>query len=124
VIEKRAFHRVPFANRAILTGNDNTYLGRLNNISFGGALIRLDHDSLPPQVAEYLLTVHIDPDAPPLEMIAEVAFISLPTVGLKFTSFEHNSRERLELLMQDIERRKYTQYEQKSCSEAVNAATA
>ena len=109
MIEKRAFHRVPFATRAVLTGIENTHLGRLNNISFGGALIRLDHGSLPPHVGEYLFTVHIDPDAPPLEMIAEVVFFSGSKVGLKFTSFENNSRERLELLMFEIERRKYAQ---------------
>ena len=108
MIEKRAFNRVPFATKAILTDNDTTLLGRLDNISFGGAMVRLEQYPLPSQDSKYSLTVYVDEGVPPLQLIAEVACVSALTVGLRFTSIDENNRERLGALMCDIERRKYT----------------
>lgn len=124
MIEKRAFHRVPFATKVILTDNDTTLLGRLNNISFGGALVRLEHETMLLQDSKYSLTIHVGKDAPPLHMIAEVACVSLSTVGLKFTSIDCETKERLALLMSDIEKIKYVQSEKKRNSTALNPASA
>jgi len=111
MIEKRAFHRVPFAIKVILADNYNTLSGQLANISFGGALVRLGHYPSPSMDSKYLLTVYTDEDALPLQMIAEVAYISDSTVGLRFTSIDQDSRERLGALMCSIERILYSESE-------------
>ena len=108
MIEKRAFHRVPFATKAILSDNDKSLLGRLENISFGGAMVRFENDSLPSPLINYSLTIDVGKGAPPIQMAAEVACISFPAVGLRFTSIDHDSKERLEALMSEIERIKFS----------------
>ncbi|MEI6205337.1 MAG: PilZ domain-containing protein [Desulfuromonadales bacterium] len=107
MIEKRAFHRVPFATQAILADNDKSLSGWLNDISFGGALVRLEHIPLPPEDSKFFLTLYTGEGALPLEMVAEVAYVSVPMVGLRFTSIDQDTRERLGRLMFDIESELY-----------------
>ena len=107
MIEKRAFLRVPFTTKAILTDMSKTLLGRVENISVGGAMVRFENDSLPTQLGNYSLTIHVGKGTPPLHMVAEVACISFPAVGLRFNSIDHESKERLETLISEIERNNY-----------------
>ena len=107
MIERRAFHRIPFATKAILADDTTTLLGRLENISFGGAMVRLKDYPLPSQGSRYWLTVHIEESAPPLNMITEVACVSASSVGLRFTSLDKETKDRLEMFMCDIERMKF-----------------
>jgi c-di-GMP-binding flagellar brake protein YcgR len=107
MIEKRAFHRVPFATKVILADDNIRLLGRLENISIGGAMVRLENYPLPSLGSTYWLTVQIEESAPPLQMITEIACVSASSVGLRFTSIDQDTRERLEKFMCDIERIKF-----------------
>lgn len=107
MIEKRAFHRVPFLAKAILSRHDADLSGRLDNISAGGAMVRLGQDPLPSPDGNYLLSLYIDEKFPPLQLIVEVACMYFPEVGLKFTSIDDDTRERLELLISHIEKIKH-----------------
>jgi c-di-GMP-binding flagellar brake protein YcgR len=115
MIERRAFHRVPFATKAILADDNTTLLGRLENISIAGAMVKLENHSLLLQGSKYWLTVQIEEDAPPLQMITEVACVSATSTGLRFTSIDQETRERLELFMCDIVRRKFNSNKKMSC---------
>ena len=116
MIEKRAFNRVRFNTKAILADDTTTLLGRLENISFGGAMVRLKNSPIPSQGSKYMLTIHINEGAPPLQMITEVACASASTVGLRFTSIDQDTKDNLGTFMYDIERSKFNQStNNKSC---------
>lgn len=109
MIEKRAFDRVPFGTKVILADDNTTILGRLENISIGGAMVRLENLPLPSLGSKYWLTVQIEESAPPLQMITEIACVTASSAGLRFTSIDQDNRERLEMFMRYIERMKFNQ---------------
>ncbi len=104
MIEKRAFQRVPLTAKAILSRHDADLLGRLDNISRGGALVRLGHPPVPLPECSYLLSLSVDENSPPLQLIVEVACMYSLEIGLRFTSVDDETRERLELLIVAIEK--------------------
>jgi hypothetical protein len=107
MIEKRAFDRVPFATKVILADDYTTFLGRLENISIGGAMVRFDNYPLPSLGSKYWLTIQIEESAQPLQMITEIACVSASSTGLRFTYIDKDTSKRLEMFMRDIERIKF-----------------
>jgi hypothetical protein len=99
IMEKRAFQRLPFSTTAILSHNDAIIQGQLENISMNGALVRLEHGTFLPQGSEYCLTVHINGEDVPLQLVAEIVCVSFSMAGIKFVSYEADTKVRLSELM-------------------------
>jgi PilZ domain len=100
MIDKRQFHRVQLLSKTILSNNDSTYQGHLENISMTGALIRLDHGIVMPLGREYVLTVIIDGEDAPLQLNVEIVHVSFTMAGIKFVSFKADTGTRLAKLIE------------------------
>ena len=100
MIDKRQFHRVQLLSNTILSNNDSTYQGHLENISMTGALIRLYHGIVVPQGSEYVLTVIIDGEDAPLQLNVEIMHVSFTLVGIKIVSFKTDTGTRLAKLIE------------------------
>jgi len=100
MIDKRQFHRVQLLPKTILSNNDSTYPGHLENISMTGALIRLDDGNFLPEGREYGLTVIIAGEDAPLQLTVEIVYVSFAMAGIKFVSFKADSGARLAKLIE------------------------
>lgn len=99
MIEKRKFHRVPLSTRTILSQREAIHHGQLQNISMGGALIRLEHGTFVPQWSEYDLTVYIEDENFPLQFNAEIVSVNFAMAAVKFLSYEDDTETRLAQLL-------------------------
>jgi hypothetical protein len=99
MIDKRQFQRVQLSSRILLSTNDSIYQGQLENISMAGALIRLDHDTCLSNGSTFGLTVTIDGEDAPLQVIVDVVFVTFAMAGIKFVSFKADSGIRLAKLI-------------------------
>jgi len=102
MIDKRQFHRVQLLPKTILSTNDSTYTGHLENISMTGALIRLDHGNSLTEGREYGLTVIIAGEDAPLQLTVEIVYVSFALAGIKFVSFKADSGARLAKLIEKV----------------------
>ena len=110
MIEKRAFHRVPFIAKAVLSNNGQSLItGRLENISYGGVLIRLDRGSGPITDVNYTLLLDIAKYSMVLNVNVEVAYTSCSQVGLKFSRIDQETRDDIAMLISQIENIQYSQ---------------
>lgn len=100
--EKRAFHRVQFSSKTILSHQDSIHIGRMENISMNGALIRFDHGTFLPTGREYGLTFYIDGEGAPLQLKAEVMCVAFAMVGIKFISYNADTNVRLANLIEEL----------------------
>jgi hypothetical protein len=102
MIEKRSFHRVPFSTKTVLSHNDASHQGQLENISMRGALVRLDHGVYLPQGSKYNVKVYIDGEDTPLQLNAEVVCFTFAMAGIKFASYKADTEARLTKLMDEL----------------------
>jgi c-di-GMP-binding flagellar brake protein YcgR len=108
MIEKRAFHRVPFTAQASFSNNFQTFSGRLENISYGGILVRLEKGPEPVIGDNYTLILDIMKYDIVLQMNVEVAYTSNLQVGLKFSHVDQEDLDKIAILISQIEKRKYS----------------
>ncbi|MDD5105512.1 MAG: PilZ domain-containing protein [Desulfuromonadaceae bacterium] len=102
MLEKRRFHRVPFSTKTVLAFNGATYSGQLENISMSGALIRLEHGTTLPLGNKFGLTVHVADESVPLQLVAEIVCVPFAMAGIKFISYQADTRERLSKLVESL----------------------
>lgn len=107
MIEKRAFHRVPFTANAIFANSFQTFYGRLENISYGGALVRLGKGFEPIVGGNYTLILEIMQYGIMLQMDVEVAYAANLQAGLKFSRMDPEVCGEIAVLISQIEKRKY-----------------
>jgi len=100
--EKRKFPRVRLASKGMLSKDETNYQGKLENISLNGALVRFDQCVIVPPGGGYNLTVYIDGEDAPLQLVVEVIFATYSLVGVKFVSWEGDAETRLRLLVERI----------------------
>ena len=108
MIEKRAFLRVPFTALAVLTNNEQTFTGRLENISHGGVLVRLDRGAEPGINDTYTLLLDIEKYGMVLNVNVEVAYSSGSQVGLKFSRVDQGTGDEIAILISRIEKINYS----------------
>ena len=113
MIEKRAFHRVPFTAKATFSNNVQTFSGRLENISYGGVLVRPDNSFDPVIGDEYTLLLDIMKYGIVLQMEVEVAYTSKFQVGFKFSRVDQEASDKIAILISEIEKRKFSQQNMK-----------
>ena len=97
--ERRKFPRVKLSSRTILSHNNVVLLGRLENISKSGALVRLESGAHVPIGTEYDMTIFLDGEELPLQICAELVNINFNMLGLKFTEHDDETEARLDGLL-------------------------
>ncbi len=102
MIEKRNSHRIRLSTKSILSHDEVTLTGQLENISMNGALIRLEHGTYLPQGSEFDLTVFINDESTPLQLDVEVVCVSFAMAGVKFVSYKADTEGRLAQLMEAL----------------------
>ncbi len=100
MIEKRRFHRVRFTANSVLAHDGITYRGQLENISLSGALVSFSDGIIVPQGDECILTVYLEDEGTPLRFMVEVMHSSYTMAGIKFVSFDADTKVRLYKLME------------------------
>lgn len=104
--ELRQFYRAPSSRKVELLHRGRSHEGSLENISFNGALIRLDAH-LPPLAVGTgcLLRIHLDPPTgarSPLQIWTEVVHGRDGLFGLKFVDHDAEGSDCIALLMELI----------------------
>jgi hypothetical protein len=99
MIEKRKFHRVMLSSRTKLSQRNDFHLGQLVNISMNGALVRLELCTYLPKGNEYDLMVYIESENLPLQFKVEVVSTTFAMAGVKFVSYDGDTKTRLEDLL-------------------------
>jgi len=102
MIERRKFPRVKLSAKSMLCLQDANYKGQLENISLSGALVRLEQSIVVPHGGDYSLSIYIENEDAPLQLIVEVVFSSLSFVGIKFFSCDVTTATRLGKLVEDL----------------------
>ncbi len=95
MLEKRRFHRVRFRSACEMIHNAISYQGQLENVSLNGALVSFNDGVIVPQDDECLLKVHLEGERDVLQMTVRVIYANFTMVGVKFSSMEAGTRERL-----------------------------
>ncbi len=95
MLEKRRFHRVRFRSACVMIHNGISYQGQLENVSLNGALVSFNDGVIVPQDDECLLTVCLEGERDVLQMTVKVIYANFTMVGVKFSSMEAGTRERL-----------------------------
>jgi c-di-GMP-binding flagellar brake protein YcgR len=99
MLEKRLFHRVRFTAASELTHNNITYKGQLENISLNGALISFSDGVIVPQDEECILTFCPEGENVPLRLMVKTIYSNFTIIGIKFSSVDTETLERLYNLM-------------------------
>ena len=102
MIEKRKFPRVRLSALSILCHQDTSYRGQLENISISGALVRLEQCIIVPHGGEYNLTIYIEGEDAPLQLVVEVVCATHSLAGIKFFSCEAETASRLGRLVERL----------------------
>ncbi|HEX9022349.1 MAG TPA: PilZ domain-containing protein [Geobacteraceae bacterium] len=95
MLEKRRFHRVRFKSACEMIHNTISYRGQLENISLNGALVSFSDGVIVPQDDECLLKLYLEGERGDLQMTVKVIYANFTMVGVKFSSMDGGSRERL-----------------------------
>jgi len=98
--EKRRFHRIGLAAKCLLSRDDASYQGQLENISLNGALVRFAAGLVVPRSGEYVLAVFIEGEDLPLRLAVEVVCATNGLTGIEFVSSEAGTPARLVQLVQ------------------------
>jgi len=99
---------VPFTAKALLSNNEQTLTGRLENISHGGVLVRLDRGTGPVTNDDYTLLLDVAHYSMVLQVDVEVAYTSSSQIGLKFSRVDQETRDDIAILISQIERINYS----------------
>jgi c-di-GMP-binding flagellar brake protein YcgR len=102
MIERRQYPRVGLTTKSVLRYRDADYRGQLENISIRGALVRLEQSVVLSLGGEYILTIYIEDESTPLQLIVEVVCATPCFAGLKFVSSNAETAARLEQLVREL----------------------
>jgi c-di-GMP-binding flagellar brake protein YcgR len=101
MVERRKFQRVRLTAKCMLSHHDDIYRGQLENISLNGALVRFERAVIVP-VGQYDLTVYLEGDDTPLQLIVKIVCATNLLTGIRFVSCEADSETRLSQLVEKL----------------------
>lgn len=102
MIEKRRFHRVRYTAKCLLVHGEMAYGGQVENISLNGALLSFSGGIVIPQGEKCSLEVDVDEGEGPLSLLVEVVHASFMMAGIRFVSFDADTKVCLYMLMERI----------------------
>ena len=100
--EQRLFNRVRFNAKCSLSHNNISYLGHMENISLNGALISFSEGVVIPRDDNCTLTVYLEDENTPLRLLIEVIHSNFTMIGIKITSKDAETQERLHNLIERL----------------------
>lgn len=102
IMQQRWFHRVLFTAKSVITLDDVSFRGQIENISLNGTLVSFDKDVIVTHGDKCFLSIYPAGENEPIRIIAEVMHCSHNMVGMKFVALDTDTQFRLYDLVKKI----------------------